>query len=281
MANVVQMKNTSFKTLGPQAAHFVTELHEQGKPLFSHKDVIDVTGLQSQSARSFVASLVNRGIATRVQPGLFILVPFELGREREYLGNPFVIARELAQNHDYFISHASAMDIHGMLTQPRFVVYASSPRAMRPRTLHGIEFRFVKCRPSHFFGTTTHWATRTEQVHVSDLERTVIDGLKQPEHCGGVTEVAGGLLIRKVDINPGKLVEYALRMDVGVVIRRLGFLLETYELASTQQIDQLRARLTPSYALLDPLLPSEGKTSSRWRLRLNVAPEELLRLGST
>ncbi len=31
-----------------------------------------------------------------LKPGLFILVPFELGREREYLGNPYVIARELA-----------------------------------------------------------------------------------------------------------------------------------------------------------------------------------------
>ncbi len=281
MANVLNTKNTSFKTLGPRSAHLVTELHERGKTLFSHKDVVNITGMQPQSARTFTASLVNRGIATRVQPGLFILVPFELGREREYLGNPFVIARELAQNHDYFISHASAMDIHRMLTQPRFVVYAVSPRSMRPRTLHGTEFRFIKCRPSHFFGATTHWATKTEQVYVSDLERTVIDGLKQPEYCGGLTEVAGGLLIRREDINPGKLVKYALRMDVGAVIRRLGFLLETYEMASAQQINQLRTKLTPSYTLLDPLLPNEGKTMSRWRLRLNVESDELLGLGST
>ncbi|MBI2219428.1 MAG: transcriptional regulator, partial [Candidatus Rokubacteria bacterium] len=97
----------------------------------------------------------------------FVLVPFELGRAREYLGNPLVVARELADGSDYYISHASAMDIHQMVTQPQLVVYATSPKAIRPRTLLGTEFRFVRCQPEHLFGITDHWATKTEQVRVS------------------------------------------------------------------------------------------------------------------
>ena len=120
---VLHMNKEPLKTLGRQAARLVTELHERGKTLFSHADVLEITGLQPKSARNFVASLVHRGIATRLKPGLFILVPFELGREREYLGNPLVVARELASGRDYYISHASAMDIHQMVTQPQLVVY--------------------------------------------------------------------------------------------------------------------------------------------------------------
>src|SRR6185295_6137390 len=133
-----------------------------------------------KSARNLMAGLVNRGLATRLKPGLFILVPFELGREREYLGSPYVVARELADTPDYYVSHASAMDLHQMVTQPQLAVFVTSPKAIRPRTILGTEFRFVRCKPEDMFGTIEHWVTNTECVRVSDTERTVLDGLKQP-----------------------------------------------------------------------------------------------------
>jgi len=268
-------RNHPIKTLGPQAARLVTELHERGKALFSNADVEDITGLGPKSARNLVGSLVHRGVATRLKPGLFILVPFELGREREYFGNPLVVARELAGAPDYYISHASAMEVHQMLTQPQLVVYVTSPRPIRPRMVLGTEFRFVRCKPNHVFGVTDHWATKTEKVRVSDLARTVIDGLKQSEYCGGFTEVAKGFWMRRDDIEPDRLVDYALRLGVGAVVRRLGFLLEAFEVDAPHALNRLRERLTASYAVLDPMMPDEGKYLARWRLRLNVEPEEL------
>ncbi len=264
-----------FKTLGPQSARLIAELHERGKTLFSHADVEEITSLPAKSARNFVASLGHRGVVTRLKPGLFILVPFELGRESDYLGNPYVVARELVGGADYYVSHASAMDLHQMLTQPGLVVYTTTTRAIRPRVVLGTEFRFVRCRPEHLFGVTEHWVTKTEKVQVSDLERTIIDGLKQSEYCGGFTEVAKGFWMRADDVDPGKIVEYALRLGVGAVIRRLGFLLETFEVGAPGEIEQLRQNLTATYATLDPLLPDEGKFMARWRLRLNVDPDEI------
>ncbi len=263
------------KTLGPQAARLVAELHERGKTLFSHADVEEITSLQAKSARNFVAALVQRGVASRLKPGLFILVPFELGHERDYIGSPYVVARELVGGADYFVSHASAMDLHQMVTQPQLVVYTTTPQAIRPRVVLGTEFRFVRCKPEHLFGATDHWVTKTEKVRVSDLERTIIDGLKQSEYCGGFTEVAKGFWMRSDNIDYGKLVDYALRLDVGSVFRRLGFLLETFEVDAPHELDRLQENLTPAYAILDPLLPDEGKYMARWRLRLNVDPDEI------
>jgi len=260
------------KTLGPQAAHLVAELHA---------DVEEITSLQAKSARNFVASLVQRGVASRLKPGLFILVPFELGRERDYLGNPYVVARELVGAADYYVSHASAMDLHQMVTQPQLVVYATTPHAIRPRVVLGTEFRFVRCKPEHLFGLTDHWATKTEKVQVSDPERTIIDGLKQPEYCGGFTDVAKGFWMRRGTLDPGKLVDYALRLDVGAVIRRLGFLLETFEVDAPRAIERLQENLTATYASLDPLLPDEGKFTARWRLRINIDPEEIVSIVRT
>lgn len=270
----MQMKD-NFKTLGPRLAFLVAELYERQKTIFSARDVEEISGLNPNSAKGLVNRLVNKGLATRLKPGLFILVPAELGHERDYLGDPYVVAAEIVGGSDYFISHSSAMDIHQMVTQPQLVVYTTTTQSIRPRSILGTEFRFVRCKPNHFFGTIDHWATKTRKIRVSDLERTVIDGLRQSEYCGGFSEVAKGFWMRRQDMDVKKLVEYALMLDIGAVYRRLGYLLELFETKEEDQLELLRKKLTASYVLLDPMMPAEGKFIARWRLRLNVSPEEI------
>lgn len=263
------------KTLGPQAARLVTALHERSRILFTIEDVAAITGLGEASARSFARKLVDRGVAARLKPGLFVLVPFELGREREYLGDPLLVARALAGGADYYLSHGTAMEIHQMVTQPRLVVYVATPKPIRSRMIGGTEFRFVRCKRRDLFGIEPHWVTKQETVQASDLERTVIDGLRHPEYCGGLTEVAKGLWIQREKVQSSRLAEYALRLDVGAVIGRLGFLIELYEMVTPEAVRALQHRLGSAYVLLDPVLPPEGKYLRRWRLRLNVSSDEL------
>jgi predicted transcriptional regulator of viral defense system len=204
-----------------------------------------------------------------------VLVPPELGSATEYAGNPYLVVQRLVGDAPNFISHASAMEIHRMVTQPQFVIFASSTKRVPSRTLNGTEFRFVLIKPDHFFGTEKHWVTKQESVDISDLERTVIDGLRQPEYCGGVTEVAKGLWMRRPDMQSAKLVDYALRLRIGAVTRRLGYLLELYRIAPEHELARLRQSLTATYQSLDPILPREGPHVARWRLQVNISPEEL------
>ena len=168
-----------------------------------------------------------------------------------------------------------------MVTQPQFTVFTSTPKRLRPRTIHATEFRFIFVQPEHLFGVATHWITKQDAVWISDLERTLIDGLRQPEYCGGITEVAKGLWMRREDLKTNRIIEYALRLGVGSVIRRLGYLLDFYRLAPDSELQQLHSALTVTYALLDPVMPKEGPSMARWRLRLNVASEELEAIRST
>lgn len=268
------------KVVGPRMAQLMTALHERGRNTFTLADVQSITGLTHVSARSLVRNAVARGLVTRLEPGLFVLVPPELGSAVEFSGNPYVVARELTAGAAYYISHASAMELHRMATQPQFVIFTSTTKRLRNRTIHGTEFRFVFLNPEYLFGIANQWVTKQDSVRISDLERTVIDGLRQPQHCGGVTEVARGLWMRRADINPARLVEYALRLGIGAVIRRLGYLLELYRLAPQRDLDRLRSAVTATYVILDPLLPSEGRYLSSWRLQANVLPEELDALRS-
>jgi predicted transcriptional regulator of viral defense system len=266
--------NNPSKTLGPRSARLVMALHERGRPIFTLADAENITGLQATSARTLVHKLVGRGVATRLRPGVFQLVPPELGRESQYLGNPYVVARELMGGKPYYLSHASAMDIHDMVTQPQLDVCVTSPKAMRGRSILGTQFRFIRCKPEDFFGTTDHWVTKQEKVTVSNLERTVLDGLRQPKYCGGVTEVAKGLWIRRADVDVARLIEYAQRLNVGAVMRRAGYLLEVYNLGIAAEREKLRGCETGTYSLLDPVMPPQGKHAARWHLRLNVEADE-------
>ena len=277
----LQNHRDSPKTLGPLAASLVTTLHERNKVLFDIGEVKAITGLSYASARSFVRSLVERGVVTRLKPGLFILVPYELGKETEYMGHPWLVAKALAGGQDYYLSHCTAMEAHQMLTQPQLVVYVSTLNPKRARSIMGMEFRFVRCTKKQIFGIEEHWATKQDKVRVSDIDRTIIDGLKQPEYCGGITEVAKGLWMQREKVSPERLVEYAIRLNIGAVIRRLGYLLELYELGTDKTAKALTNRLTNTYVSLDPVLPNQGKHLHRWRLRLNVEPEEILSVVRT
>lgn len=274
-------KNDKLKTLGPQAAHLITTLYERNRPMFRLKEVQKILHINEPSSRNFVRNLVNRGIVTRLKPGLFILVPFELGKEREYIGNPLLVAREILTGKAYYLSHGTAMEIHGMVTQPQLLVWATTLKSLRPINALGVEFRFIHSQRKFFFGLSDHWVTKQEKVRVSNLERTVIDGLKQPEYCGGLTEVAKGLWMRQQDINVSRLVGFAVKMGIGAVICRLGYLLQLYKIGTDEEWQILRAHLTETYVRLDPLLPPEGKFLRRWRLQLNVSDEELLSVVRT
>ena len=269
------------KTLGPQSAHLVTTLYEENRVIFRLKDIQRILDLGDAAARNFARQITNRGIVTRLKPGLFILVPFELGKEKEYTGNPLIIARELANGGDYYLSHGTAMEVHGMVTQPQLVIHIATPQKHHPVHLRGMEFRFIPCERGLFFGLANHWVTRQEKVIVSDLERTIIDGLRQPEYCGGITEVAKGIWMRREAIRIDSLIEYAANINIGAVIRRLGYIMELYDVGTQEDRKMLLAYLTDAYMKLDPTMPAEGKYIRKWRLRLNVSPDELLTVMRT
>ena len=89
---------------------------------FFESDVAAITGLEANSARSLIRKAEARGLVTRLKPGLFVLVPPELGSATEFSGNPYLTARAMVGGAEYYISHSSAMELHRMVTQPQFTI---------------------------------------------------------------------------------------------------------------------------------------------------------------
>jgi predicted transcriptional regulator of viral defense system len=269
------------KTLGPRAAQLFTELNDRRRPTFTVADVEAITGLSAASSRNLILRIQRNGLITRLKPGLYNLVPFELGWVTEHVGSPYLIAQELTGTAPYFLSHGTALELHRMVTQPIFTICVSCTRRIRPQTIGGYNFRFIHITPEQQFGMTKHWIEKERFVIVSDMERTIIDGLRHPAFTGGITEIAKGLWMKRDVLDTERLADYALSLGVGAVIRRLGYLLEHYGLATASTLERLHAGLTATYQRLDPLLPAEGTHIAYWRVQLNVTPEELdaVRLG--
>jgi len=88
------------------------------------------------------------------------------------------------------------------------------------------------------------WVTKQQSVMVSDKERTILDALRQPQYAGGIPEVAKALWMSREDIKIPQLLDYVQHFSSGALRRRLGFLLELYGMASPDQLESLRSRMT-------------------------------------
>ena len=269
------------KTLGAEGARLLTGLAGQGKMVFSIEDALGLSGKSYANTVQTLRRLTKAGWLVKLNAGKYAIVPLQAGDEAVPAASRLVIARELVGAAPYYVSHDSALEVHNMLTRPVTTVTVTTTRRLLNRTVLRVPYRFVAAKPENLWGYGPEWVTADEQVQVSDLERTILDGLARPDLCAGVSEVATGLWVRKEDINWEKLVSYTHRLGKQAVAKRLGYLLELFGLVPAPILEELHDLVGPSYAPLDPLLPVEGPYLARWRLRINLDPEALKNSAST
>jgi len=263
------------RTLGPVSARFIAELQQCGKVIFTIDDASNVYGRERDKTINFLSDLTKRGLLARIKSGVYLIL--QVGQENAQLSNWPVIAHELAGSHtDYFISHYSAMRLHGMTTHPLLDVYISMSKRCGAKKIGDITYHFVYVKPENFWGHAAHWATKQDKVYVSDIERTLLDGLDRPDLCGGIKEIIRGIWIKHKEIDMKKLVQYATRFHTKAVVKRLGFILELFDFG-VDYTALLAESITSAkdYIFLDPNGPKEGKCSNHWRVRVNMNIAEL------
>lgn len=243
------------------------------RKVFTTQEAEKTLGWQRADLHAVLFRLVEKGKLVQIKRELFCLVPpGSSSLKRGYPQNWFLIAKALAKDKSYFISHYSAMQLHGMTSEPIQTIFISLTEQRRvPKDLR-IPIRFVTVPQKRFWGLEEKWVTNEEKVRVSDLERTILDILDRPDLAGGISEIARGLWLTKQAINESKLLDYAKRFDSLVTVKRLGFLLENLDLRLRGIVNPLREliRSSASFAFLDPTSKQEGRYLNRWHLRVNI-----------
>lgn len=136
------------------------------------------------------------------------------------------------------------------------------------RTL-GLEFEFIRVKEEHFFGHQQVWVSRWHRVAITDPERTALDLVAHPRIFGSLRVGIETLEAHLDRLDLKKLVAYALRYDVGAVIKRLGWILEILGVPDTV-IEPLVAYPVHSYYVLDLTGPPDGLPVARWKIRNNL-----------
>lgn len=235
--------------------------------------------LTPQQTRKLISKLAQSGWIEILKRGTYAV------KSPLYSGDipPFAIANALV--HPMAISHWSALAQHGFSTQNPTMVQASTPvkvvtpemrqgKAYRPRgraswRAFDLEFEFIYVKRERFWGFEKQWVNSWSQVNITDQERTVLDLIVRPELFGGIraaSEIMEGTLAQ-IDLN--RLVTYALRYDVGAVIKRLGWLLERMGVEESLLLSLKNYPVTGT-VLLDPNQPRSEQFDPSWQMNENI-----------
>ncbi len=274
MNAIIKQKHTRL------GVELVRKLSEEGKRIFTIPDArksASSCGIADSYILESLHHLSNTGWITRLKKGLYVIASNFPGMTPIH---EFEIAMALV--HPAAISHWSAMHFHGMTEQmPRKVyitttqVIAASKSAKRQiknhrsysQEINGIIYEFVKTIPERYFGTKNYWVGEA-QIIITDIERTLIDGLLAPKYFGDWAEVYSAFESQFDKLNLNKIVDYALRLDAAVA-KRLGWILEKLG-AGDSILQKLENVPIKGYRILDPGGPRKGTCNKRWMIQENL-----------
>ena len=167
------------------------------------------------------------------------------------------------------LSHFTAFHIHGLTDQFPLKVYATTPLGtkvpQKSLSYQGSSFVYVQTKKEHYFGFDHTWRGNTK-IPITDLEKTLLDGLTKPKYCGGMREVIHAYKVSDFDLT--KLITYALRLDAAIA-KRLGWILEHIGFEHTL-LKKLETVPRKGYVKLNPSGKDTGKYNKRWQIRENI-----------
>lgn len=270
------MEDIKHKNITILSGKLLMELNAKGKNWFTLQEAYTALShsMSEDSIRRQLVRMADDGLLLRVREGVYYIIPFEQDSDL-FLPDWHLLAEPLV-NGKHYIGYYSALQIHNLITQPSLVEQIVVNKQIKPAEtlLRGTKFRFIYHNEKHFFGYKKIWIDNFNKVSCSDLEKTFIDCLYKPAYAGGIIEVAKAIYISKDKIKYKQLLDYAIRFDSQVVIKRLGYILELLSI-STPIIDDLYNLRSNSLTVLDTEVPKQGKTMSRWKIQQNVDIETI------
>lgn len=255
------------KHISYRSSELLSSLNEGEKQFFSISDAIKSLPSSSYSTiRKLLSDMTNRGLILRINKGLYKVIPYEKNSE-EYFPNWHLVAEAMVQPHLYYIGFFSALDIHGLITQPSLVEQIVTEIQIVPkyRVIKNVKFEFITLKENRFFGYEKTWIDDFNKIYCSNLEKTIIDCLYKPNSANGITEIIKAIYESREKLNTGKMLEYLEKFNAQIVYKRLGFLLRHLDLFQELR-EEIQSKITGSYTLLDPSLPKNGKHHSQWSI---------------
>ena len=245
---------------------------KHGLRVFSLSDVAELLkeeGVSDSYACKLLTVMAKRGDLQCLGNGLYALPAHILSGGSLHA---FEIAMKLV--HKGAVSHRSAMFHHGMTDQILNRVYITAPRVVEANRstksiyrINDTHFNVRRVQADHYYGIKRIFIGEIS-VWITDLEKTLIDGLSDPNLCGGLREVLHAFLHVRDSINPETMFNY-LKKEPLVIAKRVGWILENIGILAELQV-VLERIPTHGVQKLDPSGLRRGHINKRWMLWENM-----------
>lgn len=262
-----------------QGVELVRVMTNEGLRIFTTeqaRQLAPAVGLSEGYLRQSLHYLVKSGWIVRLRKGLYALSHSVPGATPVH---EFEVAMALVN--PAAISHWSALHYHGLTEQaPRriFVLtttVTSVPRMRGSKNKRDVggypvgttAYQFIQVKPERFFGLEKVWVSDT-RVSITNVERTLLDGLSRPQYFGDFAEVLHAFEAISTNLNLERIIEYASKLDVATA-KRLGWVFEMFDF-KTDRLERLARIPIKGYRTLDPSGPRKGPCNRRWMIQENL-----------
>ncbi len=265
------------KSISYRSSELLRSLISLKKEFFTLKEASEIlSGKDNTTVRKLLSDMARRGLIMRIKEGLYHRIPYEPHPD-QYFPNWHLTAEAMVQPKEYYIGFYSALDIHGLITQPSMVEQVVTHKQVKPKVqrVKNVRFEFITLSKKRFFGYKKHWIDDFLKVNCSDLEKTFLDCLYKPDYAGGITEITKALYKTREKFQLIRFQEYLEKLDTQVVYKRLGFIIHELNLFPELQ-GFITGKISSSYAPLDPSLDKHGNFNSKWGIIDNIGFKTVL-----
>lgn len=262
------------KGLSKEETYVLSKLASTGKSFITVEDIENTIECSHDNAKRIASDLSSKKWLERVERGKYLIVPLEAGEKGLYTEHEFLISSQLVN--PYYIGYWSALNFHGLTEQAPYTIFAATTKRKDDMEFYGVNYKFVTLTEKKFFGYEDY-SIAGKEVKISSPEKTLIDSLDHLEYSGGLEEVSKALKNAEGDISKEKLVNYAVKLNNGSVLKRLLYLSDLLDMELPKGLrDKVRDNFTTGFALLDPTKEDEGTLRRKWRVKVNVPKEKIL-----
>lgn len=236
-------------------------------PVFTIVDVKRLVG-NEKTAYSQIERFMKKGLVKKIRKNIYSVVN---PTTDQLVATRYQIACAITDT--AYISHHSAFEYYGLANQVFYEVYVSSEKKFNHFEYDQVTYKYVASRMKE--GVVS--AKNTIGVRITDLERTVIDSVRDYNKIGGLEELFKCLEgIHYLDEK--KLKRYLDIYDTQGLYQRVGYLLEHYRdemQLSKEFIEYCKDKIGKSRRYLVPEAKLESSYNSEWKL---MVPEGLFEI---
>jgi len=224
--------------------------------LFSKEQINQLTG-NPDTAKTFLKNAIQGGYIGRIRHNYYAVKSLET---RRVIPNRFAIGSEI--NPSAYISHHTAFEYYGMANQVYGTVYVSSVAKFQDFSHDDVEYKYLSSKQN--FGIVSP----SSNIKVTDMERTILDNVKDFDKIGGLEELLRCLSMVTV-VSEEKLLKYLAEYKSQFLYQKVGYILSHYKNMKLSDVffDSCKNKISKSKRYLyDGIQYESPKYYSEWQI---------------